>query len=127
MQPTTPGTVMEDDQHNKSDTNYLVIIEAKRSSNLRWLQAYVNNREYKVIATKLSSPTSPGMYEGNSDTILIRSKQGNILWQLSLEKELTNPIARPVNTGIALRVKANNKINIIRIKSIKTLRTEHYM
>lgn len=118
-QPVIPGAVQDEDRHKAPDTQYVVYLEVKRKAGLQWNAAFVNDKRYNVLTTKVTSPHTVGVSTTHNDTIQLTAHKGNNLFQVTLEKPVT--AKELAQKGLLLKGVRNGKTIYFRIKRIVVL------
>ena len=103
---------------------YKVFLETKMNTKPDWTKAVVGNKNYSVIETPMESPVLVGMLQNSSDSVVLRAKKNNKIWQLNLES--TNETSQQNHTAvdanaIVLQGRCGKKKVTYTVKPLKTL------
>src|SRR4051812_26766906 len=82
-----PGMVTAEERHRAPDTDYLAFVEVKPDVSIEWVEAYINNKTYRILSSKATEPIVAGLLEVSGDTVTISPAPGNTVYQLSLEPD----------------------------------------
>jgi hypothetical protein len=113
-----PGTVPVDLQGNEIsrplDTTFLAFLETKGNAPV-WQRAWVNNKTYNVLVTKMANNHRVGFLNDSDDAVKLKVSAANKLVQINLEQR-DQKIAPPAsyrsklkNNSILLEGIYNNK------------------
>jgi hypothetical protein len=132
-----PGAQMVDDfgkpVKNGPDTTYIIVVETKPDAQTQWTYAWVNGHSYRLVPYQVKSPFDVGEKRIETGEVVIKSKNGNELWQLITEKD---EFAKPLPAGyklplpkqtILLQGRAGEKTVYQVIKSLEQLSALHHM
>lgn len=87
-----PGNIAVDEKGNtlsKADTLITVYVDGKEE--IKWEQAWQNEKEYSIITNLLPSSTEVGTQPDN-EKLTIQANKGNKLWQLRLIPKENNSL-----------------------------------